>query len=277
MIFLLLATLWLGGYLALNSGLQYQSDIDEKQAAATKAGTTVDVSDDEYTRNWCYVGCGFIWFFAFIATCCMCCNFHRIRLVINIIKASARFINNNLMILLAPVFNTLWGLGWFVFWLVGFIYLYSVGTVTQNTTYPWSNVEWDQYTKIGFYFNLVFGLWLIAFMVSFNVFVIAAASVIWYFQQGEGQEEGQKSKKNPCCTGYCWAMGIHMGSIAFGSFILMVVWAIQIFFAVLEYYMKDKVGKNCCVKLMFKYIHCCLACFERLIQFLNKQGYIQVA
>lgn len=124
---------------------------------------------------------------------------------------------------------------------------------------------------------MFFGLWIIAFMVSFNVFVIASACVIWFFQQGEGQEQGKKTKKNPCCTGYVWATVWHMGSIAFGSFILASIWAIQIIMAYIDKKMKDAKAHNCCTKCIFSYIHCCLACFERFIQFLNKQAYIQVA
>jgi len=115
-------------------------------------------------------------------------------------------------------------------------------------------------------------------MVSVNVFVIAAAAVIWYFQQGDDQEGGPKSKSNPCCKGYCWAFFTHCGSVAFGSFILAVIWAIQIMMHYLEQKMKETgAAKNKFMECLFKYIHCCLACFERFIQFLNKQAYIQIA
>jgi len=180
-------------------------------------------------------------------------------------------------ILFVPAINTLITLLLLVAWFVGVIYLYSVGTITQNTTYPWSNVAWEDFTKGAFYFNMFYGLWIVAFMVSFNVFWIASATVIWFFNQGKDQEEGKKSKSNPCCTGLCWASFYHLGSIAFGSFILAVIWAIQIIMAYIDRKMKDAQAKNKCIELIFKYVHCCLACFERLIQFLNKQAYIQVA
>merc|ERR1711976_282151 len=273
----LMISLWLGGWLAYDSGEKYQADIDAANAAAALAGTTADTSDDEWNRNWMYVFAGIIWFFALIFTCVVCYNFQRIRLIIGVIKASARFINDNMLMLLVPVYNVLVTLALLACWICGVIYLYSVGTVSQNTTYPWSNVAWEQFTEGAFYFNLFFGLWLVAFMVSFNVFWISSSAVIWFFQQGEGQEEGSKSRKNPCCTGWCWAAWYHMGSIAFGSFILAVIWAIQIIMAYIDRKMKDAQAKNKCIELVFKYVHCCLACFEKCIQFLNKQAYIQVA
>jgi len=69
-----------------------------------------------------------------------------------------------------------------------------------------------------------------------------------------------------------------MGSVAFGAFILAVIWAIQIVMLYIEKKMRDAgLAKNKFMELLFKYIHCCLACFERLIKFLNKQAFIQVA
>jgi len=275
---LLMVALWLGGWLALDTALKYQDEIDALEKAATVSGTTATTDDQEWNRNMFYAITGIVWLSALIFTCMVCCNYHRIQLIVAIVKASGRFVNDNLLILLVPVINTLICLCWFAMWFVGIVYLYSVGTVTNNTTYPWSDIAWDDFTKGAFYFNLFFGLWIVAFMVSFNVFVIASATVIWFFQQGKGQEAGNKSKvRSPCCTGYCWALGYHEGSIAFGSFILAVIWGIQIIMAYIDRKMKDAKESNKCIKIMFSYVHACLACFERFIQFLNKQAYIQVA
>jgi hypothetical protein len=275
----LLVVLWVGGALAYLTAMKYQDDITAANNMASAGGTTADTSDDEWTRNWCYFAMGALWLSGFIFLCMIMCFFHRIRLVICIIEASARFINNNLMVLFVPVINVILALLWIAIWVLSVVYLYSVGTVTKNENgYPWSSVAWETYTEVTWYTNLFWGLWVVAFFVSMNVFVIAAAAVIWYFQQGEAQEGGPKSTKNPCCTGYCWAIGWHLGSIAFGSFILAVVWAIQIVMLYIEKKMRDSgAAKNKCVEILFKYVHYCLACFERLIKFLNKQAFIQVA
>lgn len=279
MIFLLLLTFWGGGAIALSSAMKYQDDIDaaQKNAAASVPATVADVSDDEYNRNWCYAGCGVLWLLAFIFSCIVCCNYHKIQLIIAIIKAASRFVTDNLCMLATPVINTLIAIALVTMWIIGIIFLYSVGTITKNPSYPWSSVEWETFTEVAWYFNLFMGLWLIAFMVSLNAFVVGAAAVIWYFQQGPQQENGGKSTRNPCCTGYLWAFGYHMGSIAFGSFILAVVWAIQIIFAYIQSKMKDAQAQNKCIACMFSYIQYCLNCFERCIVFLNKMAYIQIA
>jgi uncharacterized membrane protein YukC len=89
--------------------MNYQDDIDlkKKNAAAASPPTTVDTSDDEWNRNWCYVGCGFIFLLALIFTFIIFCNYHKIQLIIAIIKAAARFVTDNMIILLTPVINTI--------------------------------------------------------------------------------------------------------------------------------------------------------------------------
>jgi len=71
-----------------------------------------------------------------------------------IIKATARFINENIMILFVPIINTIMALLWIGGWIFGSIYIYSNGTMTKNVNYyPWSTVEHTDFNKYSFYFN----------------------------------------------------------------------------------------------------------------------------
>jgi len=69
-----------------------------------------------------------------------------------------------------------------------------------------------------------------------------------------------------------------MGSIAFGSFILAVIWAIQI---ALEYvyqqYKAHTKGENKFIECVFKIVKCIVACFERCVKFINQMAFIQIA
>jgi hypothetical protein len=278
-IILLMVGLWVLGALCYKQAMSWKEKKESKETLATISGTTANVDDETNKLYFWYIMMGAVWLTALIYTCLVLCNYQKIRLVVCIIKATARFMNENIMILFVPIVNTLLAASFIFIWIIGIVYLYSVGTFEKNpNSYPWSKTHWEDFTKYGFYFNLFMGLWIVAFFVSLNVFVVAAAAVIWYFQQGgDGQEDQKKSVRNPCLTGYCWAFGIHMGSIAFGSFILATVWAIQIIFAYIERKMKDSgAGKNPFVRFLLAYVRYCLACFERLVQFLNKQAYIQV-
>ena len=178
-----------------------------------------------------------------------------------------------------PIINCFMAILFFIIWCAGAIYMYSVGTYTRSVDWPViSVVNREQYYEFMYWFNILFVLWLMAFILMLNVFVIAAAAVIWYFQQG-GEDCGQENAKvsNPCYTGYCWAIGRHMGSVAFGAFILAVVWLIQIVVGYIHQKLRDSgATSNKCIECLMKYAHYCLRCFERCIQFLNKMAFIQV-
>jgi len=178
-----------------------------------------------------------------------------------------------------PLYQLLIGIVIFIIWVTGLIFVYTSGDITKNSSgYPWSSVSNEGFGLYLFIFNCFAILWLMAFILMMQVFIIAAAACVWYFQQGDYQEATNKSKRNPLCTAYCWAFTYHMGSIAFGSFILAVIWAIQI---ILEYiyqqYKKHNPGENKFIECVFKIVKCIVACFERCVKFINQMAFIQIA
>ena len=69
-----------------------------------------------------------------------------------------------------------------------------------------------------------------------------------------------------------------MGSLAFGSFILAVVQFLQF---LVEVFKKHAEANGADQNPIFEYVinclRCCLACVERIVQFINKTAYIQMA
>ena len=76
-------------------------------------------------------------------------------------------------------------------------------------------IKWSDQTKLYVALMILGGLWLISFNLASNVFVIAAMSATWYFSTGSGIN---------ILTGFCWAYTYHIGSLAFGSFIVALIW-----------------------------------------------------
>jgi hypothetical protein len=203
-IILLMVGLWVLGALSSKQAMSWKEKKESKERLATISGTTANVEDKTNKLYFWYIMMGAVWLTALIYSCLVLCNYQKIRLVVCIIKATARFMNENVMILFVPILNTLLAASFIFIWIIGIVYLYSVGTFEKNpNSYPWSKTHWEDFTKYAFYFNLFMGLWIVAFFVSLNVFVVRAAAVIWYFQQGgDGQEDQKKSVRNPCLTGY---------------------------------------------------------------------------
>jgi hypothetical protein len=61
-------------------------------------------------------------------------------------------------------------------------------------------------------------------------FIISAACVLWYFSSSS-----DSNGRGSLLTGLYWVFKYHLGSIAFGSFLIAVVQFIRVIF---EYYKK---------------------------------------
>ena len=185
--------------------------------------------------------------------------------------------SETITVLLVPILNTFLSGLFAGVWIVGTIYLYSAGTVSARDGYPISKITWDDNVRRMWYFNLFAVLWIVAFILCLGNFIIAAACCIWYFNQNS---EGDTTEKggNRVSRAYWWAFRYHVGSIAFGSLILAIVWAIRIMFEyVYQQISQNKtVSENRFIKIALYVVRCCLDCFERIVRFINKQAFIQI-
>lgn len=75
------------------------------------------------------------------------------------------------------------------------------------------------------------------------------------------------------------AFRFHFGSLAFGSFILALIWIIKTIIAYLVAKIKsiDVANQVRVVVWLLSCLLCIVHCFERFIKFLNKNAYIQIA
>jgi hypothetical protein len=100
---------------------------------------------------------------------------------------------------------------------------------------------------------------------------------MWYFS-GQGSEMSDSSGEVSILVALKWGLVYHMGSIAFGSFIIAVVTFIRIVF---EYLVKkyEAVGNkdNCIYKSVTCCIRCILWCLDTYVKFITKNAFIQLA
>ena len=259
------------GYIFYDGYEKKRKEISEAKALAS----SIDTSSMETDRNWdCFFFIVF-WTFAFIWFCVILCCYHKISLIIHIIKASSRFINNNILVIFVPIFQVVIGIVIFIIWCVILVFVYTIGTIKRNSSgYPWSVVEQNTFGTTLFYFNCFAILWLVAYITMMQIFLIAAAGCVWYFQHGTAK--GMK-KSNPLWKALCWSVTNHSGSIAFGSFLLAVIWAIQIIIEYMYQKYKETKTENKFIEFCFKILRCIVACFERCIRFISKMAFIQMA
>jgi solute carrier family 44 (choline transporter-like protein), member 2/4/5 len=72
------------------------------------------------------------------------------------------------------------------------------------------------------YFHLFGLLWNSAFLLTCSHFIIATSTCIWYFNRKE------KHKTHPVLKSVIWMVVFHLGTVAFGSLILALVYLLRL-------------------------------------------------
>lgn len=107
--------------------------------------------------------------------------------------------------------------------------------------------------------------------------MIAAMACMWYFS-GQGAEMSDQPGEVSLLKAAKWGIFYHLGSIAFGSFLIAVITMIRVVF---EYIVKkyESVGnkENTLYKAVSCCIRCMLWCLDKYVKFITKNAYIQIA
>ncbi|XP_075239028.1 choline transporter-like protein 2 isoform X1 [Convolutriloba macropyga] len=117
-------------------------------------------------------------------------------------------------------------------------------------------------------YNLFMSLWLINFIIALGQCTLAGGFAGWYWTRGE-------PGALPVIKSYYRCLRYHMGSLAFGSFIIAVIQIIRMILEYLDHKYKDK--KGMIATFVMKCLRCCFWCFEKFIKFINKNAYIVIA
>ena len=219
-----------------------------------------------------------IWGIALLYVILVICFYKDVRKSIAILQAAGAFMAGNMQILLVPLYSILFTILFLVFWLCAFVCLFSVGTISSSTTAgsQMRSVAWSETTRILVYY-LSFGLlWIVALVLACNFFVISCCVCSWYFTS-----TSDTRGKVEIFRSIGWTLRYNLGSLAFGSFILAVVWLIRIIFEYVAAKLKaaesDGNPMNFAIKCVVCCCRCCLACVNRFVKFLTENAYVQVA
>lgn len=227
---------------------------------------------DQYKEYYLYgsYGVGGVAGLLLIFTLCNCKN---IRIGIAVMKCTAQFISQTPQVFLVPPFSIVFIVAWLLTWLVLAIFLASVGEITQNPDMPFmTTVIWSDQTRYALLYSLFGYLWMNAFIIAVAMFIISAAAALWYFTS-----TSDTNGSGSILKGLFWAFRYHLGSLAFGAFLIALVQFIRIIF---EYYRRqiEKANKNNpAIKVILCLTSYLLDCLERFVKFISKNAYIQVS
>lgn len=114
--------------------------------------------------------------------------------------------------------------------------------------------------------------WYMEFIQALFSFSILCGVCTWYFTSSQ-DSRGSFSLRQ----GFWWALRYNFGSIAFGSFLLAVVWMIRIAFEYIDHQVKKLKKASSVASCVSACCRCCIDCFHRFIKFLNDNAYTQIA
>jgi hypothetical protein len=226
-------------------------------------------SDNKDFYKWGYITS---WGLAGLLGCLVCCMWSRIALAIKIIQATADFITDYQQVLLVPVLSTLMFVAYITYWVYTGAYIFSAGKTEFVKGRAFGKIIWSDETRIFWYTHVFALLWKTSFILYLSHFVIGFIVVTWYFSVDK------HNIGSPFTHGYCLGLTKHVGSIAFGSFLLAAIWAVQMILAYVQQKVEESgAADNTVVRWIMICAQCLVDCFKRLIKFISKHAYFEIA
>jgi hypothetical protein len=265
---------FIGGMAALGWRFYVHAQATTDETAGTATDTSSDTSSNSQKSITSEKVLAYLcWAIAGLTFLAVLCLYSRIRLAIAIMKAAADYVKETPSACLLPPVTIIFLITFYLFWGVAAVYLVSSGDASQIQGSPFGSFEFDKTLQRLLIYHLFGLLWLNAFIIASCQFVIASSTCLWYFSQGTGQGVTKTIR-----TSLHRLFRYHLGSIAFGSLIIAIIQMIRIMLSYMQYQAKKMAGKEGrIVRYVLTCLQCYVACFERFIQFLNKNAYIQIA
>lgn len=163
----------------------------------------------------CYIISG-LWLLYIILMC------NRIRLAVSLMSVAAKYIGQNFCIAFVPLLFLLLSGGYYTYWILYSLYLYSTGEINTSNNII-ANIEWSSKARYAWWFHLFSLIYINELIRSVSEFVYASSACIWYFTHEKKIKEGLIKKSFKRLFKY------HFGSCAFGSLIISIIKFIMFF------------------------------------------------
>lgn len=191
----------------------------------------------------------------------------RIGLVAALFKEAGKALGAMPLLLIQPLWTFIVLVIVCALMIVGYFFLHTSGQPEVNksgyVTYPLNT-----FFQIMRWYHLFAFFWLTQFVISCQHIVIAGAVATWFFTRDKNHLGA------PILISIKNVIRYHLGSVAFGSFIIAVIKLIRFIMKQVENYLKRQQNP---ASFILKCCQCCLACFESFLKFLNKNAYIEIA
>jgi Plasma-membrane choline transporter len=173
---------------------------------------------DSPTQNYLAYTAYVLWALSGILVLALLFFCNAIKLGIEVFNTTALYIQSNMEIFVLPLASTIASAIWFLFWLFSAVYIFSVGTPTARTDFPFmTNIVWSRNTRAILLYHVFALLWVNSFIIASVQYIIAASSCIWYFEVAT-DTKGRFTLKRAAY----WFFRYNWGSVAVGSLIVAI-------------------------------------------------------
>ncbi|XP_061168216.1 choline transporter-like protein 1 isoform X1 [Saccostrea echinata] len=193
----------------------------------------------------------------------------RIGLTVTLFHEAGKCLADVPILLLQPLWTFIILVFFFVYWIIilAFLATAEIASVDKSTGF----VKYTEHENVSYlwWYHLIGLIWTSEFIIACQQLVVSGAVATWYFT---------RDKKTLSCT-ICKSTQLlifhHLGSVAFGAFIITLVklprWILM--------YMQKKMkgSENTCAKYTMKCCICCLWCLEKCLKYLNQNAYTVIA
>lgn len=131
--------------------------------------------------------------------------------------------------------------------------------------------EQPQFIKYLWWFLILMLFWSSEFILGCQQMTVASSVASWYFSRD------RSSLSCPIGNSIRRVAKFHLGSIALGSFLIVLFKIPRLILVYLEYYLKQYKDKYTCVNCTLKCCHCVWYCLENFIRYINHNAYTIIA
>jgi len=211
------------------------------------------------------------WALALIVVSLICCCGQAVELSTACMGQAASVIWRMPVLLLSPLVKAFVKCGVLIVLAAGFVHLLSTGETSGIGRDKHWSFSGEQKLMLASYVFISF--WLLAFISALYQFSIAHAVGQYYMASN-----ATGTKETKCCAvfeGVYVGLRYHGGSLAFGSAVIAALEFIQ---RILEWAeKKSQLEHNQVLTCILSCILCACRCLEGIIQFINKNAYIDIA
>jgi len=150
----------------------------------------------------------------------------------------------------------------------------SDGEVSRQN---WLNYSW--YHVLGLVFYLCMAAWIIEFFNNLNYLVTSYAAQLWFFAPYEKALVSKDAPGFAACKGYGIALRYYLGTIAYGSFCLLLFRVPRMFLGIIYNRAdeEDEKKQSLSAKCMVEACPCCYSNYMGFLRYMTPFAYMDVS